>query len=51
MRKQIADKELQFREVANDLREWFNLYPSTKTQEWGKGAFATFAKEDDQPFN
>jgi hypothetical protein len=51
MRKQIADGKLQFRKVANDLREWFNLHPPTKTQKWGKGAFATFAGKDDQPFD
>jgi hypothetical protein len=49
MRQQIANGKLQFREVANDLREWFNLYPSIKTQKWEKGAFAMFARKDNQP--
>jgi hypothetical protein len=51
MRKQIADGKLQFKEVANDLRKWFNLHSPTKIQKWGKEAFATFAEKDDQPFD
>jgi hypothetical protein len=51
MQKQIANGKLQFKKVTNDLRKWFNLHPSTKTQKWEKEAFATFAGKDDQPFD